>query len=157
MLMERVCPNCNKLKQIEDYHKNKARIDGHDSYCKTCKKQKIKEYRQTPQGKKIARKAAIKWQQSNKDYTNAYQTEYCLKNKTKAIEYLGGCCNICKLSFLYVIYDFHHRNPIEKDFHPAAMFTRSWKTIQKELDKCDLLCANCHRVVHHGDKNDNPL
>lgn len=154
-ITERTCPVCKELKHIKDYHNNKARYDGHDPYCKTCKTQKIKDYRQTPEGKKVARRAAIKWQQSNKEHINAYQTEYRLKNKIKAVKYLGDCCKICKLSFPYAVYDFHHRNPLEKDFHPAAILARNWEFIQRELDKCDLLCANCHRIVHHGDNNDN--
>lgn len=44
---------------------------------------------------------------------------------------------------------FHHRNPEEKSFGIAAKGeARSWVKTVKELDKCDLLCANCHAELH---------
>jgi hypothetical protein len=51
-----------------------------------------------------------------------------------------------------VCLDFHHLNPREKSRSVSAIWTRgcSWDTIQKEIEKCILLCANCHRKVHAG-------
>ena len=70
-------------------------------------------------------------------------------NKYKAIEYLGGKCYDCGLvSNFRAVYDFHHRNPEEKEFDPGSILHYSWKRIVAELDKCDLLCANCHRIRH---------
>lgn len=47
--------------------------------------------------------------------------------------------------------DFHHRNPKEKKFQLTAsqMGNRSWKTIEAEIAKCEVLCSNCHRKLHH--------
>jgi len=44
--------------------------------------------------------------------------------------------------------EFHHINKDEKDFAIGSGNTKSWSDIKKELDKCVLLCANCHREVH---------
>ena len=42
--------------------------------------------------------------------------------------------------------DFHHRDPKTKKFNIADRCKRySKKALQEELDKCDVLCANCHR------------
>lgn len=47
--------------------------------------------------------------------------------------------------------DFHHRNPEVKSFGLSVRgLTRSWEKIKKEIDKCVLICANCHREVHAG-------
>ena len=43
---------------------------------------------------------------------------------------------------------FHHRNPAEKDFSISGAHARSWVSISGELDKCDLVCANCHAEIH---------
>ena len=47
---------------------------------------------------------------------------------------------------------FHHRDPKDKKFGIGAGHSRSWNEIQRELDKCLLLCANCH--AEHHDKED---
>lgn len=66
--------------------------------------------------------------------------------KQMSIEYLGGCCSRCGYKRYNGALEFHHRNPAEKDFEVSASL--SWDKIQLELDKCDLLCSNCHREVH---------
>ena len=71
--------------------------------------------------------------------------------KQKAIEYLGGKCADCGIeSDIPAIYDFHHKDPKEKDFAISKNGnTRAWKLVEKELDKCVLLCSNCHRTRHY--------
>lgn len=44
--------------------------------------------------------------------------------------------------------EFHHRDPTQKDFTIADVANRAWEVIRAELDKCDLLCSNCHRIEH---------
>jgi hypothetical protein len=47
--------------------------------------------------------------------------------------------------------DFHHRNPSEKECEVGNAPWRGWsiKKLEKEISKCDVLCANCHRKLHH--------
>ena len=68
--------------------------------------------------------------------------------KDKAVEYLGGKCLDCGVEGNPWIYDFHHRNPEEKEFNWGNHGTSNWDNLVVELDKCDLLCANCHRTRH---------
>jgi hypothetical protein len=46
--------------------------------------------------------------------------------------------------------DFHHRDPTQKDFslYQAARRAMGKKRILEEVEKCDVLCANCHRKLH---------
>ena len=71
--------------------------------------------------------------------------------KRKMMQYLGDACTRCELTpeqaGHVACFDFHHRNPAEKSFHFAGNYRRRWEVIQAELDKCVLLCANCHRFV----------
>ena len=47
--------------------------------------------------------------------------------------------------------DFHHLDPSQKEFGISMDgITRSWERVQKELDKCVLVCSNCHREIHAG-------
>ncbi len=56
---------------------------------------------------------------------------------------------MCGLKTPFVsVYDFHHSNPNEKEFRISQRLRRSWKELKKELDKCKLVCANCHRIIH---------
>lgn len=68
--------------------------------------------------------------------------------KEKAVEYKGGKCELCGYDKCVDALEFHHKNPNEKDFGISSGETRSWEKIKKELDKCIMLCANCHREIH---------
>ncbi len=69
------------------------------------------------------------------------------RNKLRAVQLLGGKCIKCGYDNFLVL-EFHHRNPKEKEFNIGMVANRSWGTIVDEISKCDLLCANCHRLEH---------
>jgi NAD-dependent dihydropyrimidine dehydrogenase PreA subunit len=77
---------------------------------------------------------------------STWQRKKGRQNKLKAIEYLGGHCADCKNEFPYYVYDFHHTDPTIKDFEISHIMGRKWENIVPELNKCVLLCANCHRI-----------
>ena len=72
------------------------------------------------------------------------------KIKLECLEYKGGKCQKCGYDKCQAALDFHHRNPEEKDFSICKKYgcKNMNDRIKKELDKCDLLCANCHREEH---------
>ena len=70
--------------------------------------------------------------------------------KNKATEYLGGKCVICGYDKTKDCLAFHHLDSSKKEFTIARNFNRSWESLKKELDKCVLLCLNCHGEVHAG-------
>jgi hypothetical protein len=72
------------------------------------------------------------------------------KRKQECIKYKGGKCQLCGYSKSPRALHFHHLAPGEKDFNLASYRCRSWERTKKELDKCALLCANCHAEVHDG-------
>ena len=80
---------------------------------------------------------------------NSYCVNRWIKRKEYAIEYKGNKCSRCEQTYPYPVYEFHHRNPLEKDFDWNKLKKRTIESIEFELDKCDMLCANCHRIVHH--------
>lgn len=66
-----------------------------------------------------------------------------------AVEYKGGQCEACGYNRCIEALEFHHTNFSQKDFSISNKgYTRSWAKVKEELDKCKLLCANCHREIH---------
>lgn len=89
----------------------------------------------------------------NKEKIRAYHRKYYNENRSKkdAVEYMGGKCVLCGYSKCIAALDFHHRNPEEKEFNFKWNAQKSrLSKIVNELDKCILLCANCHREVHYN-------
>ena len=73
------------------------------------------------------------------------------KIKTLALEYKGGKCQVCGYKKYQGALDLHHLNSKEKEFGIADKgYTRSWEKVKAELDKCILVCANCHREIEAG-------
>ena len=74
--------------------------------------------------------------------------------KIKAVKYKGGKCCKCGETRLYVLV-FHHIDPVLKENSIEKMMTtqKRWSDIQTELDKCDLVCENCHREIHCDNAN----
>lgn len=71
------------------------------------------------------------------------------KIRSMAVEYKGAKCQRCSYSKCIEALEFHHTDPAQKDFNISSKgYTRSWKRVQIELDKCLMLCANCHRETH---------
>ncbi|MDD9952749.1 MAG: hypothetical protein OXR66_00260 [Candidatus Woesearchaeota archaeon] len=66
--------------------------------------------------------------------------------KKKAIAYKGGCCKHCGYEEHYAALQFHHLRDKEASWND--MRNMGWEKVRKELDKCELLCANCHHIVH---------
>lgn len=69
--------------------------------------------------------------------------------KKHCVEYKGGSCEICGYNRCLAALEFHHRDPAKKKFGLGSQnIKRLTAEILKELDKCDLLCANCHAEEH---------
>lgn len=72
------------------------------------------------------------------------------KHKLQGIAYKGGKCVVCGFDDVTrpEVFDFHHVDPREKEYTLGKMKSFSWEHIKEELDKCILLCGNCHRTMH---------
>ena len=77
------------------------------------------------------------------------------ENKRLAVEYKGGKCEKCGYGRCQAALDFHHLNSAEKD--PNWKNMKSWKLddIKAELDKCMLVCRNCHSEIHFTEESEN--
>lgn len=70
--------------------------------------------------------------------------------KELCVEYKGGKCEKCGYDKYIGALEFHHRDPSQKKFSIGNAKLRKFDNkIIEELDKCELLCSNCHREAHN--------
>lgn len=80
---------------------------------------------------------------------NIYQTNI-FRQKIQRI-YNGKLeCVICGYDKCFGALEFHHLDPSTKEHTISRMTNYSEKVIRQEIEKCVMLCANCHREVHAG-------
>lgn len=82
---------------------------------------------------------------------NSCMTNYRrFKLRKRIYDYKGSKCEICGYDRYTEALTFHHRDPDKKEFNISGSHSRSWESIKHELDKCNLLCLNCHAEIHAG-------
>jgi hypothetical protein len=118
----KVCSKCHINKSINNYTaRGKSKYRG---ACKLCTNTKIN--RQT---------------RNNKNNIL----------KQKLVTFKGGKCEICSIKTVHTgIYDFHHKDPSLKEYSIGTKRHSNIEKYKNEIDKCHLLCSNCHREVHGG-------
>ncbi len=132
-----ICCRCKNEKDYDEFSfKNKKR-NIKQKTCKECFK--------------IVRR---KWYEKHKEKIILKNTKNRKKNTLWFIEYKSTLkCSRCTENHPACL-DFHHLNPQEKDFSVTAIAngTYSKKRILEEINKCEVLCANCHRKLHYNEK-----
>ena len=127
------CTQCRETKDISEFASHPTQ--GTQSCCKLCQ-----------------RAVSAEWYKNNKKrqqknvQLNKQRLKECLVEHKRRLS-----CSVCSESESICL-DFHHLDPKEKDFNIAeASFNgKGWSTILKEINKCVVLCSNCHRKVHAG-------
>jgi predicted HNH restriction endonuclease len=125
----KICPKCKQEQSDDNFYLRSDRKNGQThSYCRKC--------------------------------INAQTIKRQQQFKKQCIEYKGGKCSICGYDKCQASLEFHHLDPTEKDFCISTMKTTSYKKnrekMEKELDKCILVCANCHKEIHFKDLLGDP-
>lgn len=89
--------------------------------------------------------------EDRKEYLKLAVTKRRRVLKLKAIELMGSKCMVCGYDKHQGVLEFHHVNAATKSFGiSTGGFSRSWTSIYAELQKCILVCANCHREIELG-------
>jgi len=130
----KICSGCFEDKSLALFVVNKRSKDGRAKRCKDCHNKYNKSYWKSSPARRLAVKKTTR--------------ELQLRNKTFVHEYLTRhSCISCGESNPVVL-EFDHRDPKEKKFNISDGVRRCSTTdmIMDEIDKCDILCCNCHRV-----------
>jgi hypothetical protein len=106
-----------------------------------------KEYHKQKSAESYRRRADLdkEWLKERSQYRTIRRQE----KKSIAVQNFGGLCNRCGGIFPDPVFEFHHLNHSEKDITPSKLFLLTDEKIYNELEKCIMLCANCHRILHH--------
>ena len=62
----------------------------------------------------------------------------------------GGCCAVCGYDRCAINLVFHHVDPTQKSFSLSSHTTKSLASYRAEMEKCVLVCANCHGEIEAG-------
>lgn len=154
------CGVCGEWLELNNFTKSKGKY--YSSKCKKCANEYSKKYREKNK-EKIAKRQkeymeSLSFRHKKNEYNKIYRkNEYVKKKnleanrkwkmeeKKKAVEYKGGSCIKCGYNKCLTALEFHHVIPEEKDnYNSHWTFERN----KNELDKCILVCANCHREIH---------
>lgn len=95
-----------------------------------------------------------RWYDANKEKQFALVKARKLRTQAKLMEYKATLsCTKCGFSHPAALH-FHHRDPSVKEDRVSNMPMRGcgWTRVLAEIAKCDVLCANCHAILHHDEK-----
>lgn len=117
--------------------------------CKTCGVELTEENTFRRSGRKT--NFPVGYYRHCKKCYNSSRLNRMVENKKKQVEFFGGKCKICGYDKCHNALEFHHLDPTIKEESPSSLRQVTdelrWKS---ELEKCILLCSNCHREVHAG-------
>lgn len=133
----KICLSCKKQLPIDSFGINNARKDKKHYYCKTCKSLQEK-------------KSYYKNWDKNKKLINKHNKVRKRRNKLLVLEYLTKhSCVDCGEKDLRVLEFDHVRGQKFKGISVLFQGTYSIEKILKEISKCDVVCANCHKKRTH--------
>lgn len=174
-LSSKFCKKCGKVIHNVIIQDNK-RIDGRRRvYCLECSPfglrrmcgpnplyyKKGDAIKVKVKGRRVSYKVDRICQECGKIYHQASRNNTCSTCRTAkkrkfikktALEYKGGKCENCGYDKCSAALDFHHTDPTKKEFNISILFGRKFDLLKIELDKCVLLCSNCHRELHAAEK-----
>lgn len=132
-IIECACGCGAKFKAVDKEGRQRRFISGHNG----------KKYDDPTQYKR-------EWNHRNREKRYEYKKAYGQKRKGKLLALLGGQCVKCGLRYdgeNAPIFDFHHLRDKEFSLGVGGMVDRSWEKILQEAEKCEVVCANCHRMI----------
>lgn len=130
----KICSICKNEKSLEEYNKHAKKPDGLQTICKACSRERSKAYYKN--NNSYHKKAVLKRNKIVSTRNRAWLFEYLLKNP----------CVDCGNKDVRVL-EFDHVSGIKKGGVARLVSNAcSLETIQKEIDKCEVRCRNCHQI-----------
>lgn len=126
------CKKCSQDKDLSEFSKLKAAKDGLNYICRVCQRSANNKLWQA-------------YYTDNKEWLLSAQREKQRKRTRLLAELKSKPCADCKQSYPYYVMDFDHVKG-EKEFVMAKCGNLAWSRVLSEVEKCDVVCANCHRA-----------
>lgn len=130
----KICAGCKTEKPLSDFYRAKRLKDGRQPQCKIC----MRDYYNNSRNKKKEHYRAVQRRREHRniDRLNEWKEEQ-------------GCA--CCPETVACCLEPHHLDPNEKDFNVSDKARHvGWDTLMKELNKCIIVCRNCHAKIHAG-------
>ena len=126
------------IKSVDAYGRPKTCISGHNG----------RKYDDPKQFKR-------EWNHRNRAARYQAKKRCWRRKKVALINLKGGRCSRCPIEYNgtnAAIFHLHHRDGTDKKYNIGNQLTnRAWAVILLEVEKCDLVCANCHELLHSGE------
>ena len=143
----KVCESCGSAFSAKLVVDGRMRSLYRRRYCLTCSPFGFHNTSRTPPGSLSADDLAEYRRRRRNAKTYRYQKKRRKHMKVQLVSARGGRCVDCGYAALRSALEFHHRDASGKDF-AVSSFGGPWAALLAEAEKCDLVCANCHRVRH---------
>lgn len=130
----KICSCCKKVKELKEFNKNKTKKDGYSTLCRQCSNERSKSYYRENTS-------------HHRDVITKRKKENRSINQNKLLDILkSSSCKDCGNSDVRVL-EFDHISD-DKYRNVADLLGQGygWEVIQKEINKCEIVCANCHRI-----------
>ena len=125
---KKACVTCRVVKPLTAFHKHTRSIDGYRGECKACR----------------STKAKVTYQKDHAHWRNRYEQQ---RDFVRQLNIDRGACLDCNETYPPQVMHFHHVRG-DKSFNIGSGAGKSKMKILAEIDKCELLCANCHIMRH---------
>lgn len=128
----KTCSKCKITRPVSEFNFKNMILGKRHSYCKGCGSSLTRSHYQSNKRKYLDRNAR----------TNARHRAIIRSAKLRP-------CADCGIQYPYYVMDFDHREGATKSFILSDVPRATSKSLMREIEKCDVVCANCHRERTH--------
>ena len=122
------CTRCLTEKETTEFHNNKAKKDGLSGHCKDCQKAYLKAH-----------------YDKNKTYYKVKSNKRKKKSRSDLNKLKSSPCKDCGQTYPPYVMDFDHVHGTKTN-NVSSISRNSTRLLKEEIEKCELVCANCHRI-----------
>lgn len=128
----KTCSKCKAEKTVSDFNFRNRATGARHSYCRECGKQLTRSH----------------YKRAKQSYLDRNSRSYTARRKMVVEAKTRPCCD-CGIQYPYYVMDFDHRDGATKKFALNSVYYEAKGAILREIEKCDVVCANCHRERTH--------
>src|SRR2546423_1270985 len=125
----KTCSKCKVSKPAGEFNFKSTATGVHQSYCEEC-------------GKQLTRRH---YRNNKRQYLDRNVRSY-IKRRELVRQIKTRACADCDIQYPFYVMDFDHREGEIKEYELNRIDRMTTRALLREIEKCDVVCANCHRV-----------